>query len=103
MTDAEEQLLNKRGRPIRHATHTASLTEPADILPVRLPIQPTTTTTQPQQYTDDDSSDDDILDKSGAGGSSCHQCKSRRNFVALTYCTSNLDKKNKKCRKKYVG
>ena len=33
------------------------------------------------------------------GGSSCHQCKSRRNFVALTYCTSNLDKKSKRCRK----
>ena len=32
--------------------------------------------------------------------SSCHQCKSRRNEVALTYCTSLLDKKNKRCRKK---
>lgn len=39
----------------------------------------------------------------GKGGSSCHQCKSRRNEVALTYCTSNLDKKNKKCRKKFCG
>lgn len=39
----------------------------------------------------------------GQGGSSCHQCKSRRNFTALTYCTSNLDKKNKKCRKKFCG
>lgn len=39
----------------------------------------------------------------GKGGSSCHQCKSRRNFNALTYCTSNLDKKNKKCRKKFCG
>eukprot|EP00808_Paulinella_micropora_P030991 g78625.t1 len=39
----------------------------------------------------------------GKGGSSCHQCKSRRNFTALTYCTSNLDKKNKKCRKKFCG
>mmetsp|Transcript_18179 Transcript_18179/g.32557 ORF Transcript_18179/g.32557 Transcript_18179/m.32557 type:complete len:243 (+) Transcript_18179:408-1136(+) len=35
------------------------------------------------------------------GGSSCHQCKSRRNCSDLTYCTSNLDKKKKKCRKKY--
>mmetsp|Transcript_17571 Transcript_17571/g.42885 ORF Transcript_17571/g.42885 Transcript_17571/m.42885 type:complete len:239 (-) Transcript_17571:592-1308(-) len=35
------------------------------------------------------------------GGSSCHQCKSRRNCTDLTYCTSNLDKKKKKCRKKY--
>ena len=39
--------------------------------------------------------------KKGKGGSSCHQCKSRRNFTALTYCTSNLDKKNKSCRKKF--
>jgi hypothetical protein len=39
----------------------------------------------------------------GKGGSSCHQCKSRRNDSALTYCTSNLDKKNKKCRKKFCG
>jgi hypothetical protein len=39
----------------------------------------------------------------GKGGSSCHQCKSRRNFTALTYCTSTLDKKNKKCRKKFCG
>lgn len=31
------------------------------------------------------------------------QCKSRRNFTALTYCTSLLDKKNKKCRKKFCG
>jgi len=37
------------------------------------------------------------------GGSSCHQCKSRRNFGHLTYCTSNLDKKNKKCRKKFCS
>lgn len=29
------------------------------------------------------------------------QCKSRRNFTALTYCTSNLDKKTKRCRKKF--
>jgi Zinc-finger domain of monoamine-oxidase A repressor R1 len=35
------------------------------------------------------------------GGSSCHQCKSRRNFSALTYCTGNLDRKNKNCRKKF--
>ena len=39
----------------------------------------------------------------GKGGSSCHQCKSRRNDSALTYCTSNLDKKNKRCRKKFCG
>jgi hypothetical protein len=37
------------------------------------------------------------------GGSSCHQCKSRRNFIALTYCTSSLDKKSKRCRKKFCG
>ena len=38
-----------------------------------------------------------------AGGSSCHQCKSRRNYGDLTYCTSSLNKKNKNavCRKKY--
>lgn len=36
-----------------------------------------------------------------AGGSSCHQCKSRRLFNDLTYCTGNLDKKKKNCRKKY--
>eukprot|EP00469_Lotharella_globosa_P015868 CAMPEP_0167823616 /NCGR_PEP_ID=MMETSP0112_2-20121227/8236_1 /TAXON_ID=91324 /ORGANISM="Lotharella globosa, Strain CCCM811" /LENGTH=246 /DNA_ID=CAMNT_0007725285 /DNA_START=9 /DNA_END=750 /DNA_ORIENTATION=- len=35
------------------------------------------------------------------GGVSCHQCKSRRNCFDLTYCTSNLEKKKKKCRKKY--
>lgn len=35
------------------------------------------------------------------GGSSCHQCKSRRNCSDLTYCTSFLDNKKKKCRKKY--
>jgi hypothetical protein len=35
------------------------------------------------------------------GGSSCHQCKSRRSLNALTFCTSALDRKNKKCRKKY--
>lgn len=36
------------------------------------------------------------------GGSSCHQCKSRRSFRDLTYCTSNLDNSKKKtCRKKY--
>lgn len=37
------------------------------------------------------------------GGSSCHQCKSRRNSQDLTYCTSSLKKKNKgaQCRKKY--
>lgn len=39
--------------------------------------------------------------KKGKGGSSCHQCKSRRNFTALTYCTSNLDNKKKNCRKKF--
>mmetsp|Transcript_12379 Transcript_12379/g.17213 ORF Transcript_12379/g.17213 Transcript_12379/m.17213 type:complete len:228 (-) Transcript_12379:454-1137(-) len=40
--------------------------------------------------------------KEAQGGSSCHQCKSRRNCSDLTYCTSNLDKKKKqKCRKKY--
>jgi len=39
--------------------------------------------------------------KEQQGGSSCHQCKSRRNCSDLTYCTSNLDKKKKKCRKKY--
>ena len=32
---------------------------------------------------------------SSAGGSSCHQCKSRRNFCDLTYCTTAQDKKNK--------
>lgn len=45
----------------------------------------------------------DSEDSSGKAGSSCHQCKSRRNLVALTYCTSTLDKKNKKCRKKFCG
>ena len=35
----------------------------------------------------------------GSAQSSCHQCKSRRNFVALTYCCATLDKKNKRCRK----
>eukprot|EP00954_Amorphochlora_amoebiformis_P022416 1353189-Amorphochlora_amoeboformis.AAC.2 len=35
------------------------------------------------------------------GGSSCHQCKSRRLFEDLTYCTSSLDSKKKTCRKKY--
>lgn len=39
----------------------------------------------------------------GKGGSSCHQCKSRRNYNALTYCTASLDKKSKKCRKKFCG
>lgn len=35
---------------------------------------------------------------------SLSQCKSRRNFGALTYCTSNLDeKKKKRCRKKFCG
>lgn len=40
---------------------------------------------------------------SSNGGSSCHQCKSRRNYGDLTYCTSSLNKKNKSavCRKKY--
>ena len=38
-----------------------------------------------------------------SGGSSCHQCKSRRGWGDLTYCTSSLNKKNKNavCRKKY--
>ena len=38
-----------------------------------------------------------------AGGSSCHQCKSRRNYGDLSYCSSSLNKKNKNavCRKKY--
>jgi hypothetical protein len=38
-----------------------------------------------------------------AGGSSCHQCKSRRAYGDLTYCTSSLGKKNKNaiCRKKF--
>ena len=37
------------------------------------------------------------------GGSSCHQCKSRRAWNDLTYCTSSLNKKNKNaiCRKKF--
>lgn len=37
------------------------------------------------------------------GGSSCHQCKSRRNYADLTYCSSSLNKKNKNavCRKKF--
>jgi len=35
------------------------------------------------------------------GGSSCHQCKSRRMFQDLTYCTSSLENKKKTCRKKY--
>ena len=39
---------------------------------------------------------------SGAGGSSCHQCKSRRAYMDLTYCTSSLGKKkNAVCRKKF--
>jgi hypothetical protein len=39
----------------------------------------------------------------GAGGSSCHQCKSRRSAGDLTYCSASLNKKNKNavCRKKY--
>mmetsp|Transcript_19208 Transcript_19208/g.34309 ORF Transcript_19208/g.34309 Transcript_19208/m.34309 type:complete len:284 (+) Transcript_19208:315-1166(+) len=38
------------------------------------------------------------------GGSSCHQCKSRRLFEDLTYCTSSLDQNKKKtCRKKYCN
>ena len=37
--------------------------------------------------------------KGSKGGSSCHQCKSRRNFVALSYCCATLDKKSKRCRK----
>jgi hypothetical protein len=56
----------------------------------------------PPDWTDDD--EDGGKDKGdGKGGSSCHQCKSRRNFIALTYCTSKLDKKNKRCRKKFCG
>src|SRR4051812_48634126 len=55
----------------------------------------------------DDSDDDDRprgKGRSKGGGSSCHQCKSRRNFGALTYCTSNLDKnRSKRCRKKFCG
>lgn len=58
---------------------------------------------------EDDYSDEKETGKKGKGGnkgkkggSSCHQCKSRRNFTALTYCTSNLDQK-KKCRKKFCG
>lgn len=39
-----------------------------------------------------------------AGGSSCHQCKSRRAYMDLTYCTSALGKKKGAvCRKKYCG
>ena len=40
-----------------------------------------------------------------AGGSSCHQCKSRRNYGDLSYCSSSLNKKNKNavCRKKYCS
>eukprot|EP00475_Leptophrys_vorax_P003677 TRINITY_DN12156_c0_g1_i1.p1 TRINITY_DN12156_c0_g1~~TRINITY_DN12156_c0_g1_i1.p1 ORF type:complete len:722 (-),score=157.48 TRINITY_DN12156_c0_g1_i1:402-2489(-) len=38
----------------------------------------------------------------GSAGSSCHQCKSRRNVNDLIFCTNVvLDKKNKSCRKKY--
>lgn len=36
-----------------------------------------------------------------AAGSSCHQCKSRRNYADLIFCTNVVDKKNKTCRKKY--
>lgn len=44
-----------------------------------------------------------VESSTSAGGSSCHQCKSRRNCQDLTYCTSNLKKKSKgaQCRKKY--
>lgn len=38
---------------------------------------------------------------SSAAGSSCHQCKSRRNYQDLIFCTNIVDKKNKSCRKKY--
>lgn len=45
------------------------------------------------------------LHSSEPGGSSCHQCKSRRAYGDLTYCTSSSNKKsaNKSnaCRKKY--
>ncbi len=37
----------------------------------------------------------------GGAGSSCHQCKSRRNYQDLIFCTHVVDKKNKGCRKKY--
>jgi len=39
------------------------------------------------------------------GGSSCHQCKSRRSDNDLTYCTASLSKKNKNaiCRKKFCS
>eukprot|EP00475_Leptophrys_vorax_P028386 TRINITY_DN4100_c0_g1_i1.p1 TRINITY_DN4100_c0_g1~~TRINITY_DN4100_c0_g1_i1.p1 ORF type:complete len:305 (+),score=79.19 TRINITY_DN4100_c0_g1_i1:324-1238(+) len=40
-------------------------------------------------------------DFSGGAGSSCHQCKSRRNHADLIFCTNVVDKKNKGCRKKY--
>lgn len=102
MTDLSDDVaLNKRGRPIRHASH------PIESDPIVTHSQHTTLAKQSiqpssNQYTDgSDDDDDESIDKTG-GGSSCHQCKSRRNYVALTYCTSNLDKKNKKCRKKYV-
>lgn len=40
-----------------------------------------------------------------SGGSSCHQCKSRRSTEDLTFCANQLNKKNKAastmCRKKY--
>lgn len=68
---------------------------------------------EPEEEEDDEEEDDEDMEEEvmgpngkkvkGKGGSSCHQCKSRRNFGALLYCTSNLDKKNKRCRKKFCG
>jgi hypothetical protein len=56
-----------------------------------------------QNFDDDDDFGDKGAVGEGKGGSSCHQCKSRRNLTALTYCSATLDKKNKKCRKKFCG
>lgn len=44
-----------------------------------------------------------VVGKEGKGGSSCHQCKSRRSLDALLHCSLNTDKQKKKCRKKFCG
>lgn len=37
------------------------------------------------------------------GGSSCHQCKSRRHAQDLTFCSSSAKKNKTQCRKKYCN
>lgn len=48
---------------------------------------------KPKERTGGTTSEGRRLASSSAGGSSCHQCKSRRNFGDLTYCTTAQNKK----------